>query len=89
MVAIITGRVPRYTESLHRAHTVARAPSISYLPTPPPQDFGAHWGRQAVPCNAGQDGRRERKARAALQCPRASTSECDSRRCNAQRHGPG
>ena len=28
MVAIITGRVPRYTQSLHRAHTGARAPSM-------------------------------------------------------------
>ena len=27
MVAITTGRGPRYTQSLHRAHTAARAPS--------------------------------------------------------------
>ena len=31
MVAIITGRVPRYTQSLQRPRTVARAPSL----TPP------------------------------------------------------
>ena len=27
MVAIVTGRVPRYTPSLHRARTFSRAPS--------------------------------------------------------------
>ena len=31
MVAIITGRVPRHTQRLHRARTVARAPSYTRL----------------------------------------------------------
>ena len=33
MVAIITRRVPRYTQSLHRARTVARAPSMASGPS--------------------------------------------------------
>ena len=39
MVAIITGRVPRHTQNLHRARTATRAPSLTGGPvlTQPPE----------------------------------------------------
>ena len=51
MVAVITGRIPRYTQSLHRARTVARAPSwcmfvVSVRHTL--RNMGSDWVRQAA-----------------------------------------
>ena len=45
MVAIITTRVPNYTQSLHRARTAVGAPSMSLLENGCVEN--EHWGKRA------------------------------------------